>query len=573
MAIALSPATLFGQKNKIKKDKTTSREDYYDRVFLEASKAKMLGEADLSLNNVEKAVELFERCTKLNKKEPAAYFQLAQLYIQLGRKKDAIDAAEEAHSLDASNFWYHHIYIEALQHSQQFEKSVAELQKLIDKYPHKDALYYELGSSYKQLGEYKKAIEVYDQLEERLGIDLKISIEKQQAYHRLNDLEGIAGELNKLIEAYPETYEYRIQLALLYLENGESKKADEVYQQLAEDFENDPNVGLAMFQFYMKKGEEKKAYDHLKTAFASPAVDIDKKVQLLLSMFSSVNKKPELKGDLEEMCQLMTEAHPEDARAYTIYGDFLYQQNEMEKALEQFKLALKYDKSRYAIWNQVFILQADLNRIDSLLKYSKDARSLFPNQPLAYYFEGFGQMQQKKYPEAVTALTDGIELIVDNKGLLVQFYLSLSEAFHQQELHASSDSVFEVILSIDPVNSIALNNYSYYLSLRNENLEKAEKMSFKSNQLNENQPTYMDTYAWVLYKMGKYEDAKEWIHRAMDNGGGGNAEILEHCGDIYFKLGDKKKAKEFWEKAAEKLPENEMNESLQKKLKTGNLDD
>lgn len=567
------PIDSISQKNKIKKDKTVSREDYYDHVYLEASKAKLLGETDLSLSNIEKAVELFERCVKLNKKEPAAYFQLAQLYIQLGRKKDAVNAAKTAHSLDGTNFWYHHIYIEALQHNQQFPESVAEIKKLIDKYPYKDALYYELANSYKQLGDYKKAIDVYNELEERLGIDLKISLEKQQAYHRLNDLEGIANELKKLIEAYPEVYDYRIQLALLYLDNGETSKAEEVYEDLAKDFENDPNVGLAMFQFYMKKGEEKKAYEHLKTAFASPAVDIDKKVQLLLSMFSSVNKNPELKTELEEMCRLMTDAHPEDARAYTIYGDFLYQQNKLEEALDQFKNALKYDKSRYAIWNQVFILQADLNRSDSLLKYAQVAKDLFPNQPLAYYFEGFGQMQQKNYPEAVDILNDGIDLVVDNKNLLIQFYLSLSEAYHQQELHASSDSVFDAILVIDPSNSIALNNYSYYLSLRSENLEKAEKMSLKSNQLNANQPTYMDTYAWVLYKMGKYKEAKEWILRALEYGGKGNAEILEHCGDIYYKLGDKELAAEYWKKAAEKLTEDNVSEALVEKIKTGNLNE
>jgi Tfp pilus assembly protein PilF len=94
-----------------------------------------------------------------------------------------------------------------------------------------------------------------------------------------------------------------------------------------------------------------------------------------------------------------------------------------------------------------------------------------------------------------------------------------------------------------------LNNYAYYLSERNEQLEKADEMSKRSNALSPNQSTYEDTYAWILYKKGNFRDAKVWIEKAINNGAGTNGTILEHYGDIIYKLGEIDKAVEYWEKA------------------------
>jgi tetratricopeptide (TPR) repeat protein len=60
--------------------------------------------------------------------------------------------------------------------------------------------------------------------------------------------------------------------------------------------------------------------------------------------------------------------------------------------------------------------------------------------------------------------------------------------------------------------------------------------------------SYLDTMGWVYYKLGKYEQAKEYIEKALKVGGESSV-ILEHLGDILFKLGDKDQAKKIWEKS------------------------
>ena len=103
----------------------------------------------------------------------------------------------------------------------------------------------------------------------------------------------------------------------------------------------------------------------------------------------------------------------------------------------------------------------------------------------------------------------------------------------------------------DPNNPLILNNYSYFLSLRAENLDRAAEMSKKSNLLQPRQASYQDTYAWILYQQNKYEEALEWILKALNNGGEKSGVIVEHYGDILFKLGEEAKAIEQWNAALE----------------------
>ena len=74
-------------------------------------------------------------------------------------------------------------------------------------------------------------------------------------------------------------------------------------------------------------------------------------------------------------------------------------------------------------------------------------------------------------------------------------------------------------------------------------------MTKLSNKLSPKNPVYLDTYAWVLFKLGRYIDAKTKIEEAISFGGSSNSEIVEHYGDILFKNGMEKEALDSWIKA------------------------
>jgi Tfp pilus assembly protein PilF len=221
----------------------------------------------------------------------------------------------------------------------------------------------------------------------------------------------------------------------------------------------------------------------------------------------------------------------------------------LEKAKEYFAQAVVLDKSKYVIWNQLLIIESELQQFDEMIKHGKEALELFPNEPTIYLLLGIAYLQEKNPAEAVTVLKQGKNMIIDNKPLLGQFYANLGDAYYRTKQMDLSDESYEEALKINPNDTYVLNNYAYYLSLRNVKLDRAEEMSKKSNELERDNASYNDTYGWILFAQGKYAEAKLWLEKAVANGASNNAVILEHLGDVEYKLNNSQAALDYWIRA------------------------
>jgi tetratricopeptide (TPR) repeat protein len=264
----------------------------------------------------------------------------------------------------------------------------------------------------------------------------------------------------------------------------------------------------------------------------------------------------------------LLKVHPDEAKAYTINGDIYLNAGKNREARYYFTKAIELDQRRFPIWSQLMILEADLGIYDTLLIHCNQALELFPNQPGIYYFRGYGNTRTGDFREAIEDYQKGIDLTIDNDALKVQFYLGLGEVYHELNRSRESDEAFENVLKIDSNNTIALNNYSYYLSLRIDKLEQAKRMSARSIKLEPNQATYLDTYAWILYQMKDYAEARVWMEKALKHGGHESGVILEHMGDILFQLKEEQEAIKYWNKASEAGGGTEL---LERKRKEGRL--
>ena len=203
------------------------------------------------------------------------------------------------------------------------------------------------------------------------------------------------------------------------------------------------------------------------------------------------------------------------------------------------------------MWGQALFIQAELSDFEGMLITSSEALEYFPLDPLFYYFNGLANKWFKNYTASIESFNLGLQFIIDNEDLLVEFYSSLADIYHTLKEHKLSDTFYEKALSIKPNNAIVLNNYAYYLSLRKINLEKAKEMSLLSNNIDSTNSTYQDTYAWVLYSLNDFEGALKWILKSLKNGSDSSAVVVEHYGDILFKTGKINEAYEQWVKASQ----------------------
>jgi len=175
----------------------------------------------------------------------------------------------------------------------------------------------------------------------------------------------------------------------------------------------------------------------------------------------------------------------------------------------------------------------------------------FPNHALFYLFNGVSANQIGLPKESVTILEKGLELAQNQEELKIDFFTNLGEAYNDVKNYKKSDYYFDLVLKAQPNNLYVMNNYSYYLSLREEKLEYAESISKKTIEAEPNNTTYLDTYAWILYKLKRYQDALYYIKRAFESGGAKSRVIVEHYGDIQFKVGNINAAVELWKLSRE----------------------
>ena len=211
----------------------------------------------------------------------------------------------------------------------------------------------------------------------------------------------------------------------------------------------------------------------------------------------------------------------------------------MEYILEKFD-------GNLAIWEQLLSVYSYKSDFQNLYIKSKIAIDSFPNHSLFYLFNGVSAIQMNKSGEAAHILKEGLKTIENKPDLELDFYTNLGEVYHNKKEYKQSDYYFELVLNKEPENIYVINNYSYYLSLREEKLEYAEGISKKTIIAEPNNSTYLDTYAWILFKLERYKDALYYIKKAFNNGGSESQVIVEHYGDIEFMIGNLEKAVELW---------------------------
>jgi tetratricopeptide (TPR) repeat protein len=290
---------------------------------------------------------------------------------------------------------------------------------------------------------------------------------------------------------------------------------------------------------------------------------IDQKVGIVIGYFSKFPDSVALaKASL--LAQLVTTIHPENPKSFSLYGDVLYQAKKLPQAEKAYEKALELNPNVYAIWDQLIRIKMGVNNYDGAIKASLQAVELFPNQADLFYFLGVAYSQTKQNDKAITNLKQALELYVDdNDTFKSQIYSSLGDVYQELKNDKESSAAYDQALKLQPKNAYTLNNYAYYLSLRNQNLDLAEKMALQANDLEPGNPSFEDTYAWVLFKQKKYADAKLWMDKAMKNLDTNNAIQFEHLGDILYKLGQQKEAIYNWQKA---VNYGEKNNTLLKKL-------
>ena len=556
-----------GMAQKRSSKKKQAEKELTEKEHFAQADLFMKAMSEKSLNNLEKANELLGKALEINAKDAATHYEKAKILQALGRKDQALEHASLAITFDDTNKWYKVLYANLSKSNEAYETYVAVYEELVVEYPGDLNFLNELAFAYYYTGDYKNAIITFDKIEEIVGVNEGLTTQKVQLYSRTSQPEKAVQEYENLIESNPDEPRYYALLAEFCTKNNMEDKAIWAYEKIVELNPDDPYVHISLAEFYKNKGNDQKAFEELKMGMANKKLGLKTKINILFGYYSGQLTDEQRKQALE-LSEILKQTHPDDILGESFYATMLYENKEYEGARTIFREILNEDTGNYPFWEQLLFCDLYLEDNVQLTKDSEDAIDLFPSYPLPYFFAGIGNFQLKDFVKAQAFLESGKEFVVNNNALLEQFYSTLGDTYNELENYEASYAAYDKVLSLNPVNATVLNNYSYYLSLRSEQLDKAEKMAAKSVELDPYNSNNLDTYAWVLFKREKYEEALEWIKKALGNGGADSGVVLEHYGDILYKMGETEKAIDFWTRAKK---QKDYSKLLDKKLKDGKL--
>lgn len=530
------------------------------------------GEKYFILEDYTKALLYFQRVAEINPKSAAVHYKMADILARGNKQEDMVKASQMidiALKLERKNKYYYLLAANIYGSLNQFLKAEEVIETMMKEVSGTEEYLYELAAFYMYDKKPEKAIEVYNRAESVLGISEISSIAKQKIYLDLGKTEEAVKEGEKLVENFPDEQRYVMSLAEVLSMNKMGTRAIAYIEDYIKQNTDASAAKLLLASLYRENGQEQKSRELLTRLFDDPEIEAGSKI-LVLGTYNVLLSKQMSKGQIDQSLQTyvtnlidkLKKNYPTNPDVYGVSGDLNTTLMNNSQAQKDYLRAIQLGATNFEAWQNLLVLESTLNQFDSLIAHSEAGLELFPNQALMYYFNGYGQMRKRHFREAASSLEQAKRLSASNQALVAEINSMLGDIYNGTREYEKSDMAYEQALAFNPNNDLVLNNYSYYLALRKENLERAEKMSAQLIKSHPKNASYLDTYAWVLFMREKYKEARKVMEEAINTGDAG-ATHFEHYGDILFKLGDTDAAVKQWQKA-KSLDGN--NQAIDKKI-------
>ena len=511
---------------------------YYEMEYnlIEANRLQLNG-------NVVESARIFNKNIRINPGDPVPYYKLSEIYSSVGSYNEAIFYAKKAYYFNPYNKWFVYNLIN-LYNIVNYTDSARYIVKHEQKLGRNNLLLQKgyIESLIKD-GEYKKAIKHLNSLD---SLDRRLFVFKIHCYNQLNEIQKSIDILKNVIDYDNSDIELVALLAESYARENDFINADFYYKKVLNREPNNTLYWLSYFDYGFLSENISILKDYTLKIVNEKSIKIQDKIYVLEKIkFANNDSLLDLR---ERLLKYLIHDFSEWNNDAYLFKEYLLRDNKNELAKDFLLNLIKNDNQNKALWQNLLFI-TNWSQKDTSIKYSEIAYQKFNNDPLFNWFYAVSLKSIKKYVEAIDII-EGFKISkIENKGLKIEFYILLAELNEILENYDEADRNFEMALINNPKNLMLKNNYSYYLSLREKNLDYALKLIKECIKEDPNNFIYLDTYGWVLYKLNKIDSAKKMIEKALKLNGDSHSEILEHYGDILFKEHMVDKAVYYWKKA------------------------
>ena len=541
---------------------STEEQRRYEYFFLEAVRLEQQERYD-------EAFEMITHCLSIAPEAPSALYKVATYYFFLNRKEMALEALSKAVEGEPNNYWYKQTLASYYQTNREYDKAIAVLEEMQRLFPKRNGeLLTALVGLYSHTQQYDKVVDALERLEQLMGKSEAISMEKSRNYLLMGNKESAFGELEALAAEYPESSYYRVILSSMYMEHGRMLDALPLLQEVLDDDPDNGPAKIALTQYYKQLDDTVQYRAMVDSVLMTPTVNDDTKVNMMvqlirdntdstyvMELFNRVMQQPQRTAKMGHLCvQYMLQLNQPEERVRPV----LLRMLEAEPDHVQARL-------------QLLSYAARRNDMEEVISVCSTAIDYNPEVLDFYYYKAVGLYQTGKLQEALDTYRKATAQITEesNTELISDIYAAMGDLYHMTAQPEEAYHCYDSALIYNPSNILVLNNYAYYLSEEDKELDKAEQMSLRTIKAEPNNATYLDTYAWILYKLQRYEEALTYIEQALAADSVPSDVLYEHAGDICFRMGDVARAVNYWKQALEVQRKAEaVEQRLEKKVRT-----
>ena len=497
-----------------------------------------------------KTIKLSKSALEDDPKNDALYYYLGLGYLFSNENELAEMNLLKAVELDSTNFWYIERLARIYTITKQPDKAIGVYEQIMKSYPKNHTIYYNLIELYLSSNLNDKALETLDQIDLVFGeteetvmvrFDILRSQSKQEeavaALKRFNDNHSSIRVLVALGDY--ELSSYNDSLALGY------------YNEALDLDPTMPTALLGKAEVYRMKMNYDEYFEVLKKFIIIPELSPQWKSEYIKAVIQRGDGRfvYNNKEDIDDVIDKLVSTHPADSSALKCAGTYYLSVSENEKAKEVFNMYKDSYKEDIGVRGFYLSVLAYLEDWKEVTVQADSASRVFPDDLFILEYKTFADFNLKDYDSVLETIDVLLKKGKKNKSILANAYSMRGNVYYEKGLKAKAFREYEKSLSYNPANIPLLNNYAYYLSVDKKKLGKAEVMSRTTIEAEPDNPTYLDTYGWILHLLGRSAEAKTHFKRSMLYGGKENVVVVDHYAEVLFSLGEYDLAMFYWQKA------------------------
>jgi len=543
IAISLICELSFSQEKNY--SMSSSSEYSFQYALIEASRQKMIG-------NINEAINLYQSCINAKKDCDVAHYELGTVYSAIGENARAEENLAIAYNLQPKNYWYGIAYSELLAQNNKKDKSLKILKKTrkLNKI-NSLTIDFKMSEIYTEQRKFKKALSILEDMESKNGVSEMISFKKIEIYKIKKEYKNAEEVIGSLIKEAPEVIEYQIILAEFFSEIEDTISALKAYERAFIMDSTNVYAISNLADIYSSRGEEEKSYFYLNQAFLNKNIPIESKIQTMMLLNKDRDLIKRKRSYIEKMITGLSLEYPENIDVKSVAYDFYNGLEEHAIALGIITEILLSKKSDFIIWQQALYNASMLENYEELITIGEEALKFFPNKSELYLFVGMAYFEKEKFEEAYKVLSIGYPSIKAGDRIKIQFLLFLSEISYKTNRKKEAYAYFDQLIIEEPDNDLTKNNYSYYLALDSTDLLKAKQLSYSTLINSPENATFVDTYAWILFKLLDFVNAKHYAEKAMVINAETDADIIFHYAEILYAVKEFELAEKYYKLASD----------------------